>query len=406
MTSEKDEPRVRRLEGDGASEAGGTVVLGLLAPPQMLRDVVEDLAAELPQALSEHVSDRVSWKVQVVRDPRVPDVEGSPDVEGGYEKGREEALENIREWRRQEGWDLAVCMTDLPLLRSDGRVVVAEASPQQDVALVSLPALGVIRRRQHAREAIVQFVREVFGESLGLGWKGEGRRDESGGRFTEVVASGGRVATGADHGHSQLVMPAGLGQLRLVVGMVRATHPFRVILGLSYALTAALGTAAFTVLTGTIWQLSGELGSVRLLALMVVSVVAMIVYIIVVHDLWYRPSGREDREYTVLFNATTVITLTLGALSFYAALFAATLVAEAFVIEGSVLGGAIGRTPGLGDFAALAWITTSLSMLGGALGSGLQTSNEVREASYTYHRERRTDEGREQCNDDSESGSG
>ena len=87
---------MRRLEGDGASEASGTVVLSVLAPPQMPRDVVEDLAAELPQALSEHVSDRVSWKVQDARDSRVPDVEGSPDVEGGYEKGREEALENIR----------------------------------------------------------------------------------------------------------------------------------------------------------------------------------------------------------------------------------------------------------------------------------------------------------------------
>jgi len=40
--------------------------------------------------------------------------------------------------------------------------------------------------------------------------------------------------------------------------MVRATHPFRVVLGLSYALTAALGTAAFTIITNTIWQLNAS----------------------------------------------------------------------------------------------------------------------------------------------------
>ena len=41
------------------------------------------------------------------------------------------------------------------------------------------------------------------------------------------------------------------------------------------------------------------------------------------------------------------------------------------------------------DYLALAWMTSALATLGGALGSGLETSDEVREAAYTYHRERR-----------------
>jgi hypothetical protein len=61
-------------------------------------------------------------------------------------------------------------------------------------------------------------------------------------------------------------------------------------------------------------------------------------------------------------------------------------------IEGSVLGGALGYQPGLIDYAILAWIVSSLATLGGTLGSGLEAGDDVREAAYTYHRERRTED--------------
>ena len=381
-------------EADKSGGADGTVVLGLLAPPQVPREIVEDLAAELPEELSEHVSDRVSWKVPVIRDPRVPDAEGD-------EYAGDETIEDVGEWRRKEGWDLAVCVTDLPLLHDDGRAVVAEASPQQDTALVSLPALGVVRRRRHARDAIVRFVDEVLGNRLGAGQEHEEDPNESGRRSSEPMTAFGRVVRSEDDGHLQLVLPAGIGKPRLLAGMVRATRPFRVILGLSYALVAALGTAAFTLISFPIWQLSSALAPARLAALMVVSIVAIIVYLIVVHDLWERPSDRVDRKHARLFNAVTVIALTIGAVTFYAALFAATLFAGWFILDAGVFGSTIGHRVTASDYLTLAWMVSSLATLGGALGSGLQTSDEVREAAYTYHGERRQQED----GDDPEDGS-
>lgn len=44
------------------------MVLGLLAPPQIPAEVVERLAGELPETLSERVSDRVRWQVPTIRD--------------------------------------------------------------------------------------------------------------------------------------------------------------------------------------------------------------------------------------------------------------------------------------------------------------------------------------------------
>lgn len=368
-----DESQARSPKGDDSEY--GTVVIGLLAPPQVPREFVEGLADELPGVLSERISDRVSWEIPTVRDTRLPDVEYG-------EEGGDETIDDVSEWRRHEGWDLAVCMTDLPLVRSDGRAVVAGASARRDAALVSLPALGVIHRRRRALEEIVRLVSELRSDNVEPAREGEESRN--GGTNGHTVSS--------DDENLQLVMPAEVSKVRLLAGMVRATHPFRVVLGLSYALTAALGTAAFTIITNTIWQLSGALGWMRLLALMLISLVVMVVYFIVVHDMWHRPSRRWGREYTVLLNATTVITLTIGALSFYAALFALTLAAAGLFIEGSVLGGAIGYQPGLIEYATLAWIVSSLATLGGTLGSGLEAGEDVREAAYTYHRERRRTE--------------
>jgi len=368
-----DESQARSPKGDDSEY--GTVVIGLLAPPQVPREFVEELADELPGVLSERISDRVSWEIPTVRDTRLPDVEYG-------EEGGDETIDDVSEWRRHEGWDLAVCMTDLPLVRSDGRAVVAGASARRDAALVSLPALGVIHRRRRALEEIVRLVSELRSDNVEPAREGEESRN--GGTNGHTVSS--------DDENLQLVMPAEVSKVRLLAGMVRATHPFRVVLGLSYALTAALGTAAFTIITNTIWQLSGALGWMRLLALMLISLVVMVVYFIVVHDMWHRPSRRWGREYTVLLNATTVITLTIGALSFYAALFALTLAAAGLFIEGSVLGGAIGYQPGLIEYATLAWIVSSLATLGGTLGSGLEAGEDVREAAYTYHRERRRTE--------------
>lgn len=368
-----DESQARSPKGDDSEY--GTVVIGLLAPPQVPREFVEGLADELPGVLSERISDRVSWEIPTVRDTRLPDVEYG-------EEGGDETIDDVSEWRRHEGWDLAICMTDLPLVRSDGRAVVAGASPWRDAALVSLPALGVIHRRRRALEEIVRLVSELRSDNVEPAREGEESRN--GGTNGHSVSS--------DDENLQLVMPAEVSKVRLLAGMVRATHPFRVVLGLSYALTAALGTAAFTIITNTIWQLSGALGWMRLLALMLISLMVMVVYFIVVHDMWHRPSRRWGREYTVLLNATTVITLTIGALSFYAALFALTLAAAGLFIEGSVLGGAIGYQPGLIEYATLAWIVSSLATLGGTLGSGLEAGEDVREAAYTYHRERRRTE--------------
>ena len=114
----------------------------------------------------------------------------------------------------------------------------------------------------------------------------------------------------------------------------------------------------------------------------------MVVWLIVAHRLWEARQGGGSRQQTVLFNAATTLTLLLGVASLYTALFTLTIGAAAVVIDAGVLGEALGHHAGVGDYAALAWMASSLATIAGGLGAGLESDEAVREAAYGYRVER------------------
>jgi hypothetical protein len=92
----------------------------------------------------------------------------------------------------------------------------------------------------------------------------------------------------------------------------------------------------------------------------------------------------EVREQAVLFNAATTITVVLGVLVLYAALFAGALAGEWLVLANGPLAKTLGHPPKPSDYLRLAWLVSSLSMVGGALGGGLESDETVRHAAYGY----------------------
>jgi hypothetical protein len=117
----------------------GAVVLGLVAPSGMPRELADQIAEELPDQLGSRLGD-VNWQVRVAEAERADTTPTS------------EALEQaVRRRMHDEGWDLAVALTDLPL-RANRRPVTAHASAMYRVGLLSVPALGA---RSVARRAAV-----------------------------------------------------------------------------------------------------------------------------------------------------------------------------------------------------------------------------------------------------------
>ena len=216
----------------------------------------------------------------------------------------------------------------------------------------------------------MRLVDGLVGESLEKGGRGARRRARVGQRLVDLAAPVRAIEPPDDDDVDlRFVAVVMRGNLRLLAGMVRANRSWRLIVRLSRALAAAAAAAAFALVTADLWRLADALSWPRLLALTVLSVGATVVWLIFSHRLWERPRGRASREQTVLFNTATTLTLLLGATFLYAALFGLTLLGSLLVIEADVLADALGHDTGIGDYAALAWMASSLGTLAGGLGA-------------------------------------
>ena len=103
--------------------------------------------------------------------------------------------------------------------------------------------------------------------------------------------------------------------LRLLIGMIRANQPWRLAIGLSKALTAALAAGVFALVTPDIWQLGDALSWARLAAIGMGAVTAITAALILGAGLWERSSNPADGKHVTLFNLATTGTVVLGVCS-------------------------------------------------------------------------------------------
>ncbi|MFF0655156.1 hypothetical protein [Micromonospora tulbaghiae] len=351
---------VRPSESEQRDEAGSSpVVLCLVAAPGAATDLMRRLEPDLADLIASRLRG-VEWAVRCVSDRLV---EWPADLSQLVAAARRRMLD--------ENGHLVVSITDLPL-QTARRPVVAHASMTHGVAVLSLPALGAVDVVHRARETTVRLVAALVGgdsepASVDRRLRELGDRvDEHGGAFGFVTG----VVT---------------GNVRLLLGMLRANRPWRLAIRLSRALVAALTAGVFALVTSDIWRLSQDADPARLGLLTAGSVVAVTLTIVIGAGLWERaPEQPRAREQVVLFNIVTLATVVIGVLALYLALLALTLAGAFLLLPEATLADALGYRPGVGAVAELAWAATSIATVGGALGAGLETDEAVREAAYGY----------------------
>jgi hypothetical protein len=351
----------------GQDQRTKKVVVGLLADPGLPADMARDLAAELPEVLKERVDDRVEWSVRVVTE----------DLTTGDQRG-DRMIDRADERRRREGWDYAICLTDLPW-RSGRRPLVADVSSAHRVAVLSVPALAGIFPEAQARELLIGLIAQLAGAQ-----SADGGTEQFAGKITRLVTPLRPVPRPEEDIDLRLTTPRTAGRLRLLIGMVRVNRPWLLALGLSKALATALAAGAIASLNGIVWQLAARLGQDRLSLATILSVGAMVTWLIVNHRLWQRVSvgSRRYRERVMLSNAATVLTLVIGVMCLCAALFVFDFLAQSLVISSQVFEDNVKRPVGPSDYLKLAWLVSSIATVGGALGSGLESHSAVRTATY------------------------
>src|SRR4051812_21102641 len=115
------------------------IVVGLVAtPPDYPARVTKHLTAEL----AERVGADVQWTVR----------EGWGEVAPRRDGGVEALLDDCASRLTDDEWDVAICLTDLPL-HTERVPLVAQTSARRRVAMVSLPARG-LRQLKAVRQTV------------------------------------------------------------------------------------------------------------------------------------------------------------------------------------------------------------------------------------------------------------
>ncbi|WP_432136776.1 hypothetical protein [Streptomyces sp. bgisy154] len=356
----------------------GVTVVALLADPDAPTEIAQCMARTLPARLAEKSGQGRRFDVEVVSEPFTAGTEDLPTL-----------TRRIMDRGTAESWDIVVALTDLPL-QSHGRRLVLDLSHEHGLALLSLPALGGLRLQTRARRAVEEAVLSLAGPRA-TGTEGPPQSQPLG-RFVSRLAPVHPGQVGEEEtADLRYIISGPRGYLRVLVGMVRANRPWRLVLGLSKALATALATAAIATLDSTIWSLSEALSAQRLVIAMVGSVGLMIGWLIVDGELWHLSAkvSREARQRARLYNASTVMTVGLGVLVCYVGLIVINLVWALFILNGRVFASAT-RTPlRATEYWTLAWFVASVATVGGALGSGLESDEAIRAAAYSKREQER-----------------
>lgn len=345
--------------------------IGLVADPEVPTEIAQELAEELAEVLTESVSDQINWQVQVKTYQLPLNDDGQ-----------------IEAWRRgdsllsSQGWDYVVCLTELSRLLN-GRFVVSDVNRARYTAVISLPALGPVRLVRQTRQAVIRVVRELLDEKLqperSTGGGGKAMR-----RLSRDVRSPRREESADEQGDtiSHLPMRGPRGRIRLLGGMVRINRPWRLIPSLSSAFAAAAAVAAFGIFYSSIWSMSDSLTPLRLFSISIIAVAAMIAWLVFYNGLWEKPANPALRQSTAMNNSATVLTLAIGVVCFYLLLFILTTLAALVVIPSSYMDSTLAHSVTWLDYAALAWLSTSMGTIAGALGSSFESDSAIRQATY------------------------
>jgi hypothetical protein len=166
--------------------------------------------------------------------------------------------------------------------------------------------------------------------------------------------------------------------------MVLANRPWRLVRDLSKVLVATLASAGFFIVNSNAWGISDQLAFPSLLLIAVLAVGGLGVWLAVAHSLWEQPSQERGLALTQRVNAATALTLLLGLLFAYLVLYVVVLAAMALVVPERFMTSNLGHPAEVGDYAAAAWFAASMAIVVGAIGSGLESDEEVRETISRY----------------------
>lgn len=364
------------------------VTIGIIPAPDLPATEADAIKSDLPEALSLAIDDQIAWNIEIEVSPLTGAAEKVKDI-----------MDEAKKLLEKNNWNYAICLTDLPIF-SGKKVVLADASTDDGVAQISLPAFGPLPTPKRVRKTVIHMVKELHtqyrnkDDKIQMLQNGIGPSEVEGqqGFFTKLgeafrFSSIRRKPSpqGVDGvGVRFIIAPRLNGLGRVLLGMAAANRPWTIMPSFKGVVALAFATGAYGLVFPTLWQLSVSYELSRFIGLMIASISAMIVWIVFAHNLWERPKKDSSNHLRMLYNAATIITLTTSILMYYFVLFLLFLVAVSVFVPPDLYGAQTDQNIEIIHYFKLAWLVTSIATVAGSIGSSLEKTDVVGKITYGY----------------------
>ncbi|SFD68491.1 hypothetical protein SAMN05216238_103145 [Lentibacillus persicus] len=361
-----------------------SITVGVVPAPELPEEIAYKLIDGLTEAFSENIDDDVDWKAHVYPDPLT-----------GAAENVDQLIERAEAIKEPNEWDYVVCLTDLPIFSKRG-VVLADVNDKQGVAQISVPSFGFPPMKNRIKLAIIQVVGELYyrvnGKDIGSN-KDTSNENLLRRRFLYSPVRKITPPDGIEKSDVRFILrPRLYGRLKLLLGMTHANKPWSIIPSFRNVMAIAFATGSYGLIFPTLWRLSAAYEWPRFIIMTTAAVSAMIIWITIAHNLWEKPSEKSHRKLRLLYNTTTVMTLAIAIGVYYFLLFIMFLLAVAFIVPPDIYGQLVGLESGevsIRHFFQLGWLATSVATVAGAIGSGLESDEKVRNIMYGYRQQQR-----------------
>lgn len=400
--------------------------VGIIAAPERAADISEAIIDLLPKKSNAMIDSDVVWEMESVIDPLTGAAETSNEI-----------LHNAVSVKENNGWDYAICLTDLPIYHKKD-VVAADISLTYHVAQISLPSYGWPPMKKRISRTILFLLNELHTytqqksktgrttnvnsrlRQSGKQWrfpiKPVRRQDnpimESGINVNDSAEKGAMSADpiqGAKEKDEQdsrninvryLLYPRIFANLRLLIGMTFANNPLKIMSSFKSIIAIAFTTGAFALIFPTIWKWGQIFSTMRLTAMMLAAIVGIVVWIITIHHLWEPPSSKNKHPIRRLYNFATISTLTIDVVVYYFGLYILFFIAAVVFIPQGYLEKVIPDTndSAIISYMRVAWIEASIATLVSAMGAGLEDDQKIRNLTHGYRQKQRYQEMKKHAN--------
>lgn len=348
------------------------IKVGLIPSPDLPAKIINKIKNKLKKNFKEQINSEIEWEIEI-----------KVGLFVGTAENINETMQSVVKMKEDNGWNYAISITDLPSF-SEYKAVIADVNTNNGVGMIYLPSFGAFPLNKRIGKAII-FITELLYEhndedvvdevTSNLNWRF---------LFSKIKRVEPEEDTNTDIRfilNSQMI-----GWLRVLFGMVFANRPWNAIGAFKKVLTLAFATGVYITIFSTPWQLSVAYTPKRFIVLMLLAMMGMVIWITFAHQLWEKATSKSQSQYRLLYNLTTVMTLSVITIINYAVLFTLFLLSISLFVPKGVFEAATNEVANdsIENFLRLTWLTASLSILVGAVGATVEKAEKIREVTYSY----------------------